>query len=276
MLRDQLQQAGYKLTDLPEASELKVLATKQSLFNKPFFWAPYDSSVWTWADKANLAVPFILEGADGRCKAAEIFEGPNEGQILHKVQQDLIAKGVHILPDGWKAIADAFRDKEGKVEDFEAVENLAFSIGLQFENANSTLVQQFVGFKAQIYDLFNMILAKDKRRTLQAMYILVTDDEAVGLCAGMQKLLMDLLNAREARLLLKMNSDAYAAKMGMHPYRAKKLYEQTSMVSDLFAKQLIHFFNRLEVDLKTSRAISKSEIFKNATMLFLEEATKVA
>lgn len=262
-----LVQKGYKIFPVDEPEELKVLIQKKPLFNQPFYWIPYDSGLWNWLGKNTLAVPVILEGLTG--KTAELFEGPSEAQLIAQAQKKLTEKLCSFTPDGWKALLDSFRDKEGKISDFEGLYNLGYSLGLQFDVINSTTVQQFTGFKAQLHDLFNMLAIKNKQRVLQAMYILVTDEEAITLCRGLQVLLNQVLEV-SASIKSKVSSDDYAVKKKIHAFRAKKLYEQSKLMGENYQTQLLVFLNRLDMELKSTRVLSKTEIFKNSVILFLD------
>jgi hypothetical protein len=273
LLQSQLKAAGYKIISLTaeELPELEVLLTRHTLFQKIFYWAPYDSSKWKWLEKIKPTCPIVMEAAKTTCKAADPFQGPSDSQILGNIQQELNVKGCKFTAEGWKTLVDIFKNDKGSLEDPDALKNLALSLGYQFQIVDGDTVRQFQGPKAQIWNLFNMLLLKDKQRTLQAVYILNSDKEAITLCRGLQKMLFDLIDVKEAKKR-GLSSDEFATNRGLHPFRAKKMYEQASLLSDKREALLTHFLAMLDLNLKSTRVLSPAEIFRNGVILYLETA----
>lgn len=258
----------FKVEEILEASELKTLVLRPQLFSKSFFIAPYESSVWQWAEKQNIAVPFLLKAKDARTKAQHVWEGPSDPQILAEIRKNLEAKGCRFAPDGWKRLVDHF-SSNGKLRDPEGLSSMAYSVGLQAELVNLATVNELLGGQAQIYELFNALVAKDKLNVLRLMFGLVTDREAVTLSMGLSSMLCKLASVAEARDT-GLTHQEYAVKTGWHPYRCQKLFEQAVHLTPQRKIQLWDLLYTLEIRLKSSQALKPSETFKRLVMQYLE------
>lgn len=268
-IKSNIEKLGYVITYI-DIEDFKNKIGRPVMFNQPFYWVKYDSTLWAWASKNTVAYPFIMEASDKRSKAAEIYEGIPEATLLEDIKKSLESKGCRFDPGGWKALVDAHRNKNtGQIEDPEGLYNKGYSIGLQAEVVDINTVKQSMSTQAQIWDLFNSLIANNKMNTLKAMYFILTDEEAIGLCMGLQKMLGDLMDADMAQRSGK-SSTLYAAEKGMHPYRAQKLFEQAAVTPHQRFIRLLDLLGPMEIKLKSNSMLNKSEIFRNAVMLYLE------
>ena len=268
-IKKNIEKLGHTITYL-DGEDFKNKIGRAVMFSKPFYWLKYDSALWTWASKNRVAYPFIMEAADKRCKVAEEYIGIPEATLLEDIKKSLEEKNCRFDPGGWKTLVDAHRNKNtGQIEDPEGLYNKGYSIGLQVEVVNAETVKQSMDTKAAIWDLFNSLVAGNKMNTLKSMYFILTDEEAIGLCLGLQKMLGDLIDAYKAQKSGK-SSSLYAAERGMHPYRAQKLFEQAAATPHERYTRLLDLLTPLEVRLKSNSMLSKSEVFRNAVMLYLE------
>jgi hypothetical protein len=269
LLKEYLQKFGYKSVEVaPE--DVVTLASRSQLFQKNVFWCPYDADAWRVLSKKQPASPVILVVSDKRVKSAEDWVGPSEGQILTEIQQDLSKRGHEFNQDAWKLLVDSFRNHDGKIDDPQAIWHLAYSMALQMEgNVDLATVRSNVGFKAQIYDLFSSLISKNRRGTLQAAFILIDDSEAVQACMGLQKMLCDLMDVKAA-VNTGVSPENYAAEHKLHPYRAKKLFEQARAANQSSLLQLAQTLMSLEMHLKKSSSLSLTERFKNALLHYLD------
>lgn len=268
-IKKNIEKLGYTITYIDE-EDFKNKIGRAVMFSKPFYWLKYDSTLWTWASKNTIAYPFIMEAADKRCKVADEYVGIPEAILLEDIKKSLEEKGCRFDPGGWKTLVDSHRNKNtGQIEDPESLYNKGYSIGLQSEVVSTEIVKQSIDTQAQIWDLFNSLVASNKMNTLKAMYFILTDEEALGLCMGLQKMLSDLIDAHNAQKSGK-SSNLYAAEKGMHPYRAQKLFEQAATVPHERFRKLLDLLTPMEVKLKSNSMLSKSEVFRNSVMLYLE------
>lgn len=268
-IKKNIEKLGYTITYIDE-EDFKNKIGRAVMFSKPFYWLKYDSALWTWASKNTIAYPFIMEAADKRCKVADEYVGIPEAILLENIKKSLEEKGCRFDPGGWKTLVDSHRNKNtGQIEDPESLYNKGYSIGLQSEVVSTEIVKQSIDTQAQIWDLFNSLVASNKMNTLKAMYFILTDEEALGLCMGLQKMLGDLIDAHNAQKSGK-SSNLYAAEKGMHPYRAQKLFEQAATVPRERFRKLLDLLTPMEVKLKSNSMLSKSEVFRNSVMLYLE------
>lgn len=270
LLKDYLLKFGYKSVEVaPE--DVVTLASRSQLFQKNVYWSPYDSDAWRILSKKQPASPVILVASDKRVKNADEWVGPSEALILGELQQDLSKRGYQLNGDAWKLLVDSYRNQEGKIDDPQAIWHIAYSLALQCEgNVDLAMVRANVGFKAQIYDMFNTLVMKNKRGALQAMYILVNEQEAVQMCLGLQKMLADLMDVQAAVRQGK-SVDTYAAETKLHPYRAQKMFQQANQVPARFAMQLAESLMTMELELKRTSALTLTERFKNRLMHYLDQ-----
>ena len=268
-IKKNIEKLGYTLTYLDD-EDFKNKIGRAVMFSQPFYWLDYDSALWTWASKNTIAYPFIMEASDKRCKVAEEYVGIPEAILLEEIKKSLEQKSCRFDPGGWKTLVDAHRNKNsGQIEDPEGLYNKGYSLGLQAEIVDANTVKQSMDTQAQIWDLFNSLVANNKMNTLKAMYFILTDEEAIGLCMGLQKMLGDLIDAHNAQKTGK-SSSLYAAEKGMHPYRAQKLFEQAAATPHSRYTRLLDLLTPMELKLKSNSMLSKSEVFRNAVMLYLE------
>ena len=261
---------GYQLVELEEASELKQMVLRPQLFQKSFYVTPFDSSVWQWSEKQQLASPFCMKAGDSRSKAVQPWEGPTDQQILAGIRADLEKRGCKFAPDGWKRLVEHY-SSNGQLTDPDGVRNLGYSLGLQAEVVNAQVVAEILGAKAQIYDLFNALVAKNRPMTLKMVFLLVTDQEALDLTRGMLKMLSVLSEAQEAKET-GVSSQDYAQKKNMHPYRAQKLFEQATQLTAVRKVELWDLLYQLDLRLKgTVRQLSPTDTFKKAVLQYLDK-----
>lgn len=270
LLRKELETAGFTLIILDEPAELKSLVTKPMLFKKAFYICGYDGAVWTWSEKlTNQQTPFCMLAKTKTCKSAEELLGPPEAEVLGLFRRQLHEQGCIFREDGWKALIDAYRSKDTGKIDFDTFYNKAYSLGLQVEEVTQKEVQEILGYKAQIWDLFNALIAKNRLNTLRALHLLVDDKEAVSLCNGLQKMFGDLLNVRD--ILKSTTSDAYAEEKKMHPYRAKMLFASARDFPAARVLPLLDMLNSMELKLKSSSYFRMTEIFKQCVLYYLDQ-----
>jgi hypothetical protein len=270
LLKDYLQKFGYKSVDA-DPEDVVTLASRSQLFQKNIYWSPYDADAWRVLSKKQPASPVILVASDKRVKSADDWVGPSEPQILGELQQDLSKRGHALNADAWKLLVDSYRNQEGKIDDPQAIWHMAYSLALQTEgNVDLATVRTNVGFKARIYDMFDTLVTKNKRGALQAMFILVNEQEAVQMCMGLQKMLADLMDC-QAAIRQGKTVDTYAAESKLHPYRAQKMFQQANRVPARFAMQLAESLMTMELELKKTSALSLTERFKNRLMHYLDQ-----
>lgn len=269
LFKEYLNTLGYKVVEIP-SEELLEACSRGNLFSKALYWTSYEATVWKAAEKRKLSCPFVMVTDSKQCKAAEDWIGPSEFEILTVATKRLEEKGIRFEPDAWKMLVDSHRDATGKIQDPIGLWNSAYAVGLQANENRVTLaiVRTVIGYKAQIWDLFNALLARNSRATLQAMFILTEEHEPITLCLGLEKMLCDLMNVMDARAK-KMTSDQYAELNKMHPFRAKKVFEQAAAVKIDTVHTLLNCLVTMEIRLKNVGDLTKSEIFKQEIMLWL-------
>lgn len=268
-IKKNIEKLGFTITYI-DTEDFKNKIGRIVMFGKPFYWLKYDSTLWTWASKNTIAYPFMMEASDKRCKVAEEYTGIPENILLEEIGKKLTEKNCRFDPGAWKVLVDSHKNKNtGQIEDPEGLYNKAYSLGLQADVVDVNMVRQSMDSQVHIWDLFNSLIANDKMNVLKSMYFILTDDEAVGLCMGLQKMLSDLIQAHGARSLNK-SSQLYAAEKQIHPYRAQKLFEQAASVSKEQLIKILDLLTSMEVKLKSNSILNKSEIFRNSIMLHLE------
>lgn len=270
LLKNYLEKLGYRSMDvLPE--EVVAQAGRSQLFQKVVYWCPYDADAWRIFQKKQPSSPVILVAADKRVKNADEWQGPSEIQILTELQQDLGKRGCAFNSDAWKLLVDSYRNQEGKIDDPQAIWHMAYSLALQSEsNVDLAMVRSSVGWKAQIYDLFSTLVTKNKRGALQAMFILVNEQEAVQMCMGLQKMLADLMDC-QAAIRAGKSADTYAGEYKLHPYRAQKMFQQANQVPLRVAMQLAESLMTMELELKRTSPLTLTERFKNRLIHYLDQ-----
>lgn len=267
---ESLKKKGYTLRQVTDPESFKSLAFKSSIFEKTCYVSPYIANLWKWLEGKQPLNLFIMVANDSKTKAAEPFQGPSEAEYLRDFRSQLEAKNVRFSDQSWNALVNRFRNKDRVIEDPKGLYNAAYSIGIQVENPDPNIINQFFGMKVQFWDLFNSILAKDKRRTLLAMHTLLADNEPVGMIVGMQKMLCDLMSAKDS-LKSKKSPEAYAFEHKIQPYRAQMLFNQAKTLDDQLEARLLTTFSALDMKLKSKSFFSQEEIFRTSILSLFDQ-----
>jgi hypothetical protein len=246
--------------------DCQSLCFKASLFGKPVYVVPYDSSFWKFLEGKNLQALVVCVAADARTKTAELFQSPPEHEILRSLEADLQSKGCRFTPDGWKALVERFRGDDKKLKDPKGIFHAGYSLGLQTDIIDARAVNTFYGWKVQFWDLFNSILDKNKGKCMMSAHFLLRESSPVEICNGLQKMLTDVLDAKDSSKS-GMSTSSFASKKGFtSEYRAQKLYEQAAKLSDRDANVLVQTLNVLEMQLKSKSIFSAEEILKTSLL----------
>lgn len=259
----------------PKWSAAEVMieqASRAALFQKVFYICPFESTAWAKLKKAKLSSPCVMYTDNAKATSAEVWEGPDEAQILGEMQQRLASLGFRFQADAWTRVIAAFRtkDKEAKITDPMALWNALYSIALQSEGmVDMGQAMAYLGQSAQIYDLLECLIAKNLRGSLQAMYLLVQEEDVIGLCAGLEKMLCDQLDVYAA-FEKGETPDAYAIRVGWHPYRAKMAFQKLMPVPKVNLIRLTEALLKADMLMKSNRSISKAETFKHEMMAYLD------
>lgn len=264
---EHLKKMGYTLRYVTDAETYKSQAFKSSMFEKPVFIADYDSKLWKWLDGKQPLSLLIMVAGDAKTKAAEPFQGPSEAEYLRSFRADLEAKNVRFSEPGWNALVQRFRNQDKVIEDPKGLFNAAYSIGIQVENPDANTVNQFFGFRVKFWDLFNAIIAKDKRKTMTALHTLLAESEPVGMCGGLQSQLCTLINAKEA-MQGKKSAEQFAYENKMQPYRAQMLYQQAKQLDDASQIKLLSTLSNLELKLKSSSFFQPEELLRTGILSY--------
>ena len=267
---EHLKKMGYVLRFIEEPESYKSVAFKASIFEKTCYTTAYNSPLWKWLEGKQPLGLFIMIAEDSKTKAAEVFQGPNEVEYLKNFRLTLETKNIRFSDSGWNALIAKFRNNEKVIEDPRGLYNAAYSIGIQVENPDANTINQFFGFHIKFWDLFNSMLAKDKRKAMLAVHTLLVESEPIGLCNGLQKMLHDLSSAKDYKKIGK-SPDQYAYEHKMQPYRAQMLYTQTKQLDDNTQLKLLCTLNSLELNLKASSYFQPEELFRNSILAYFEE-----
>jgi hypothetical protein len=264
---EHLKKMGYTLRYVTEIESYKSQAFKSSMFEKPCFIIDYDSKLWKWLEGRQPTGLSIFVAGDAKTKAAEPFLGPSEAEYLKNFRTDLETRGVCFSEPGWNALVQRFRNQDKVIEDPRGLYNAAYSIGIQVESPDANTVNQFFGFRVKFWDLFNAIIAKDKRKTMLALHTLLAESEPVGMCGGLQSQLCTLINAKEA-MQRKKSAEQFAYENKMQPYRAQMLYQQAKQLDDPSQLKLLLTLNNLELKLKSSSFFQPEEILRTGILSY--------
>lgn len=268
LLFDHLRKIGYTLRPITDAESYKAAAFKTSIFEKVCHVAEYNSVLWKWLDgKQPLNLFIMYTGNDTKSKTPELFQGPSEGEYLRTFKANLESKNIRFTDAGWNALIQRFRNNEKIIEDPRGFYNAAYSIGIQVENPDANIVNQFFGFKVKFWDLFNAIIAKDKRKSFLVLHTLLAEAEPVGICSSLQKSLTDLIDAKEA-MRAGVKSEAYAYSKKMAPYRAQMLYQQAKTLDDPTQIKLLSTLVNLDLKLKSSSFLQPEEILLTGILTY--------
>lgn len=261
---EHLRKKGYVPRTVSDPEIYKSQAFKGTLFEKPVFVCDYNPQLWKWLEGKQPLNILVMVAADSRTKAAEPFQGPHESEYLKAFRTDLEAKGIRYSEQGWNTLVQRFRNQEKVIEDPKGLYNAAYSIGLQVENPDANTINQFLGYRVKFWDLFNAMLAKDKRKGMIAVHTLLAESEPIGLCNGLQKMLSDLINAKECSKIKTAEQFAYEHKMA--PYRGQMLYTQAKTLDDATQLKFINTLNQLELKLKSKSFLDPEEHFRTAIL----------
>jgi DNA polymerase III delta subunit len=266
---DYLKKQGYTLRYIAEPDSYKSLAFKTSLFEKICYISSYNSPLWKWLEGKQPLDLFLMVASDSKTKTAELFQGPTEQEYLKTFRTTLENKSIKFTDAGWNALIQRFRNKDKVIEDPQGLFNAAYSIGLQVENPDTNTINQFFGFKIQFWDLFNALLIKDKRKALLATHTLLAESEPIGMVNGMQRMLCDLMSAKQA-LNSKKTPETYAYEHKLAPFRAQMLFTQAKTLSDTRELELLVTLNNLDMKLKSNSYFQLEEIFRTVILSYLE------